>query len=110
MRKEVGKERKYEFRYLTPQDRLKIGGSRAFVFPLMIGLLIWLGFNDDSTTFSKIQAVSCILICVFAYLNLLNVDVDVADVFQWEFDHRGVEFAIAGLLFSLVGFFVEYGF
>ncbi len=103
----MGKERKYEFRYLSLEARIKIIAAKVVVFTLGMGLLLAMVLEDDLDLAGKLQYLSSALICVFVYLNLMDVEIEVTEILKWGFNHRGVEFAIVGFICNIAGFYLE---
>ncbi len=104
----MGKERKYEFGYLSKEARMKIISSRVIVFAGTLICLLFLLFDQGFSLSGRLQLAAWILNGVFAYLNLMDVEIDVMELFDWGFNHRGVEFAIAGFLLMLTSAYVEF--
>lgn len=103
----MGKERKYEFGYLSRSARIKIITAKIVVFSLTVGLLLALVLMDDLQLYRQLEIAGLVLIGVFAYLNLMDVEIDVMEVLTWDFKHRGVEFAVVAFVLNLSGFYLE---
>ena len=88
--------------------RIKILAAKGVVFALAIGLLLTMALKGDLDLAGRLQYLSPALICVFVYLNLMDVEADVTEVLKWEFNHRGIEFAVVGFVCNIVGFYLEF--
>ncbi len=95
-------DRSYEFGYQSKKQKLLLLSLKAIVLLLLMSNLYWLGWNEGSTI-DKLANIGGVLIWFYVYANLLQVRVEVQELFVPPFNIAfAIEFLLIGAIFSTI--------
>lgn len=103
----MNKDRKFEFGLVSRTEQIKILVARIVVFTLaMIFLGTLLFVETDQSTNCYLAGLT--MICVFVYINLLQIKLEFEEILEFTFGHKGTEFSIVGASLVTYGFYLNH--
>ena len=103
----MGKDNNYEFQLVSKREQIKILIAKSVVFLAIVSFLYLLldpGTQPDSYRY---RVAGWILVGIFVYLNLVNIQSRLMEVFEFTFDHRGLEFVLSGSALIMYGHYLK---
>ena len=100
----MSKDTKYEFGLISKKEQMKILAARAVVYISTVGCLVALLFRDGVQSTSSFYLAGWVLSGIFVHVNLMNVKSELIEIFEYSFDHKGLEYVLAGGALTLYGF------
>ena len=95
----------YEFSHITKAERVKIIAAKV-----LLGLMIAFEFYSlvltDGDLASRVSTVGTIFIFIFAYINLLCVKSEFAQLFEPPYFNHGLEFAVGFAVLKVLSWFL----
>jgi hypothetical protein len=102
----VSKDNNYEFQLVSRREQIKILIAKTIVFLAIISFLYLLLDQSTQTESYRYRLAGWVLVGIFAYMNLMNIQSRLMEVFEFTFDHKGLEFVLPGSALIMYGHYL----